>query len=216
MNDQENIQPWETQNTQVNTDGLPCQPLQVCHLEGTEGEQPLVVMMAHAGRNTAYRWQKAAAKPVPGGEALYIWQDCIARPDSVNYLISGEELHAGDAYRCIQYQDGVPVSVEYHQVRWEDELKYRPLVYRAFYESTVREEGLQNALKQSEQVVGQLRRENEKMRFQLGQLREEQRTLRQMEQARKWAKAWEKRAHAAEEQLASLRGEQSADNAPKH
>ena len=152
MNDQENIQPWETQNTQVNTDGLPCQPLQVCHLEGTEGEQPLVVMMAHAGRNTAYRWQKAAAKPVPGGEALYIWQDCIARPDSVNYLISGEELHAGDAYRCIQYQDGVPVSVEYHQVRWEDELKYRPLVHNAFYESTVREEGLQNALKQSEQV----------------------------------------------------------------
>lgn len=212
---QENTRPWDVGNAQVDTRGLPSQPLQVCHLEGTAGEQPLVVMMSHPGKEVTYRWQKAAVKSVPGGEALYLWQDCIARPDSVNYLIAGEELHAGDAYRCIQYQGGEPVAVEYHQVRWEDEVKYRPLVQHALYEAGVREEGLRSALSQAEENLSRLTRENEKMKYQLSQLREEHRTLRQMEQARQWAKAWEKRAHAAEEQLASLR-EQTGGDYTKH
>lgn len=212
---QDNARPWDVNNAQVDTRGLPSQPLQVCHLDGTDGEQPLVVMMSHPGKEVTYRWQKASVKPVPGGESLYLWQDCIARPDSVNYLIAGEELHTGDAYRCIQYQAGEPVAVEYHQVRWEDEEKYRPQVQQALYEAKVREEGLRSALAQAEEELARLRQENEQMHQQLSHLREEQRTLRQMEQARQWAKAWEKRAHAAEEQLAHLR-EQAGGEYPKH
>lgn len=216
---------WSAESAQVDVSGMYEKPLGVIRIDAENGFPAWIIMKTDSVPGCTYRWQKACDKGLGNvAEEVWLWTDCVALPQADSYTLSGEELHSGDRYRCVTYQEENPVAVSGYKVSWAEERRYRSLLKEELDRLQESVELSREYLTQRDELAEQVDKltqelaqtkadyENAKvetrkeMEEEFVQLRAklENRLEGKLNKMRQWARAWEVRARQAESRLKEL------------